>query len=264
MIENVRLISDSVTTNLSMKNLHCRYQSALSYSWYSYFTYFKQSTSYPDALQGAELLISRRFTNGSDHIHICASRSWIPYQEINHKWISSQHSYHLERMCVWIFWTTISGIHICRGGETGNTAIAVLNIEKPYQSISVWGSSALCLQLLQWLLWLHLSKLHQASSWDLSSRGNQGQVRELMFCHTGFFHWYHMKNLRVSFFKLFCYVVYHMVPWWLWHKLYYLLKCWNFQKLFFTKEPFFYERKWSIFWNIWKYYFFGNVIFITN
>jgi hypothetical protein len=132
-------------------------------------------------------------------ISICASRSRIPYQEIDHKWISSQHSDQLEGMCEWIFWTTISGIHICRGEETGNTAMQ---------------------------FWI-LKRLTKASA----------------------------SEEAVSFFKLFCYIVYHSTLVALAQIILSFFKCWNFQKLLFTKEPFFHERKWSIFWNIWDLFF---------
>lgn len=74
-------------------------------------------------------------------ISICASRSRIPYQEINHKWISSQHSDQLERD-VWVNFLnyTFRNTHMQRRGDWKHS-YAVLNIEKTYQSIGIWGSS---------------------------------------------------------------------------------------------------------------------------
>jgi hypothetical protein len=142
-------------------------------------------------------------------ITICASRSWIPIRRSIMN--GSHHNIHINwKGCVCEFFELQFQEYTHAEEERLETQLLQFWILKSLTKASASEEAVLCVSATATVTSLiALIKASSGPSWDLSSRGNQVQVPELMFCHTGFFHWYHMANLRVSFFTLFCYVVYH-------------------------------------------------------
>jgi hypothetical protein len=190
-------------------------------------------------------------------ISICASRRSITN--------GSHHNIHINwKGCVCEFFELQFQEYTYAEEERLETQLLQFWILKSLTKASASEEAVLCVSATATVTSLiALIKASSGPSWDLSSRGNQGQVPELMFSHTAFLHWYHMTNLRVSFFKLFCSVVYHSTLVAL-AQIILSFKMLKFSNFTFHKRTLFLWKKMKHFLEYLRILFFGNVIFITN